>query len=40
MNEKLEESISLTTVKKGAFRGILERNVKNDSLKYLPLYYR
>jgi gliding motility-associated protein GldM len=40
MNEKLEESISLTTAKNGVFRGILERNVKNDSLKYLPLYYR
>ena len=40
MNEKLEESISLTTVKNGVFRGILERNLDKDSLKYQPMYYR
>ncbi len=40
MNEKLEESISLTMVKNGVFRGILERNLEKDSLKYKPIYYR
>ncbi|GEM_PF-2485894 len=40
MNEKLEESISLTMVKNGVFRGILERNVEKDSAKYKPIYLR
>lgn len=40
MNEKLEESISLTMVKNGVFRGILERNLEKDSTKYLPMYTR
>lgn len=40
MNEKLEESTSLTKVKNGVFKGILERNVKNDSVKYQPIYNR
>lgn len=40
MNEKLEESISLTMVKNGVFRGILERNLEKDSAKYKPMYIR
>jgi len=40
MNEKLEESISITAVKNDVFKGILERNVEEDSLKYTPIYLR
>lgn len=40
MNEKLEESISLTMVKNDVYRGILERNLEKDSVKYQPIYDR
>ncbi len=40
MNEKLEESTSVTAVKNDFYKGILERNVKEDSLKYMPIYKR
>ncbi len=40
MNEKLEESTSVTKVKNDFYKGILERNVKEDSLRYMPIYKR
>lgn len=40
MNEKLEESMSVTAVKNDVFKGILERNVADDSIKYKPIYNR
>ncbi len=40
MNEKLEESTDLTEVKNEVYRGILERKVETDSLKYSPIYTR
>jgi len=40
MNEKLEESISITAVKNDVFKGILKRNVEDDSLKYTHIYSR
>ncbi len=40
MNEKLEESTSLTEVKNGVYRGIFERKVKQDSLKHTPIHKR
>jgi hypothetical protein len=40
MNEKLEESTSVTAVKNDFYKGILERNVEEDSLKYMPIYKR
>ena len=40
MNEKLEESTSLTEVKNGVYRGIFERKVKQDSLKHAPTHKR
>ncbi len=40
MNEKLEESISVTAVKNDVFKGILERNVEEDSTKYRPIFNR
>ncbi len=40
MNEKLEESTSLTEVKNGVYRGILERKVEQDSLKHSPTHKR
>jgi gliding motility-associated protein GldM len=40
MNEKLEESVSLTAVKNAVFKGILERNLEMDSVKYKPMYKR
>lgn len=40
MNEKLEESISLTMVKNDVYKKILERNLEKDSAKYQPVYDR
>ncbi len=40
MNEKLEESTNLTKIKNSSYRGLLERKVKGDSIKYYHILRR
>ena len=40
MNEKLEVSTDLTRIKNDAYKGLLERKVESDSLKFYPIYKR